>query len=272
MSESEERFEPAALVVEMLEFLAVRREGEELIADVPTWFGDYVFGGWAVAQAVAAAHADAPEGRRMHSLHAYFLRPVAADGSVAYRVNPVREGRTFVIRRLDAFQDGQPVLTMTYSFTADTEGYEYDLPASPDVPVPEGLPLEPGPGPWIASYLGPTEPHPDGTRDSTHRAWIKVGARLPDDPAVHAAFLAFASDWTGTGGRPLHLEGDIEGMISLDHAVWFHRPVRADEWLHFDVHSLVNAGGRGLLRGVMYGPDRRVAMSMAQEMLLRPVG
>src|SRR2546423_446725 len=75
----------------------------------------------------------------------------------------------------------------------------------------------------------------------------------------------------GTGGRPLHLEGDVTGMVSIDHAAWFHRPLRADEWLFYDVHSLVNTGGRGVLRGTMYGPDRHVAVSVAQEMLLRPV-
>jgi acyl-CoA thioesterase II len=87
---------------------------------------------------------------------------------------------------------------------------------------------------------------------------------------LHAALLGFASDWTGVGGRPLRLDGDTEGMISLDHAVWFHRPARADEWLFYDVHSLVNAGGRGLLRGVMRDRDGRVVVSAAQEMLLRP--
>jgi acyl-CoA thioesterase-2 len=94
---------------------------------------------------------------------------------------------------------------------------------------------------------------------------------LPDDPHLHAALIAFVTDITGTGGRPLHLEGDVTGMVSIDHAAWFHRPLRADEWLFYDVHSLVNTAGRGVLRGTMYGPDRCVAVSVAQEMLLRPV-
>jgi acyl-CoA thioesterase-2 len=88
---------------------------------------------------------------------------------------------------------------------------------------------------------------------------------------LHAALLGFATDWTGTGGRPLHLEGDITGMVSLDHAAWFHRPARADEWLYYDVHSLVNAGGRGLLRGEMRDEEGRVVVSVAQEMRLTPV-
>jgi len=91
------------------------------------------------------------------------------------------------------------------------------------------------------------------------------------DPHLHAALLGYATDWTGIGGRPLHLDGDTTGMISLDHAAWFHRPARADEWLLQDVQSLVNAGGRGTLRGVIRDIDGRVVASMAQEMLLRPV-
>ena len=77
--------------------------------------------------------------------------------------------------------------------------------------------------------------------------WFRIPHELPDDEHLHTALLGFATDWTGIGGRPLHLEGDITGMVSLDHAAWFHRPARADEWLFYDVHSLVNAGGRGLL-------------------------
>lgn len=256
---------------EIVEFTRVRREGDGWIGDTPTWFGDYVFGGWVVGQAVHAACHLAAEGRRLHSLHAYFLRPVAGGAEVSYRARALREGRTFATHELTAEQNGAEVFTMTCSFAADTEGYEYQLAMDPTVPDADVLVTEPGPPPWVQAYVGPTELQPDGTRRSTHRAWIKVGVDLPDDAALHAALVGFATDWTGTGGRPLHLDGDVEGMISLDHAVWFHRAVRADEWLFYDVHSVVNTGGRGLLRGTMYGPDRRVAVSVAQEMLLRPV-
>ena len=101
--------------------------------------------------------------------------------------------------------------------------------------------------------------------------WFRVPSELPDDEHLHAALLGFATDWTGIGGRPLHLEGDTQGMVSLDHAAWFHRPARADEWLFYDVHSLVNAGGRGLLRGVMRDTEGRVVISAVQEMRLFPV-
>jgi acyl-CoA thioesterase-2 len=175
------------------------------------------------------------------------------------------------MRQLEAMQDGEPVFAMMCSFTADTDGYEYELAIDRDVPAPDDLPVSVGPGPWAAAHLGPTPPAPDGTRTSTHRAWSRIPVALPDDPHLHAALIAFVTDITGTGGRPLHLEGDVTGMVSIDHAAWFHRPLRADEWLFYDVHSLVNTGGRGVLRGTMYGPDRHVAVSVAQEMLLRPV-
>ena len=262
----------AAVVAETLAYLTVRADGEGWIGETPPWFGDYLFGGFVIAQAVHAATRRAPEGRRIHSLHAYFLRPVAAGPPVAYDVTPIRDGRTFASRRVEASQSGEPVLTMTCSFAADGDGYEYELPAAADVPQPDADELEQstGPGPWRAAWIGPSAAAPDGTRASTHRIWFTWPLALPDDPHLHAALLAFATDWTGTGGRPLHLDGDIRGMVSLDHAVWFHRPARVDTWHLYDVHSLVNTGGRGLLRGTMRDTDGHVVASVAQEMLLRP--
>jgi acyl-CoA thioesterase II len=266
-----------AVVAETLAFMQVRPDGDGWIGDTPSWFGDVLFGGFVIAQSVHAATCAAPEGRRLHSAHLYFLRPVVAGPPVTYTTDVVRDGRTFSSRRLDAAQAGKPVVAMLSSYTADTDGYEYDLGGPPGGWPPEtGPPVddpdaETGPGPWIAQHLGPSPPAADGTRASTHRIWFKVPQRLPDDDALHTALLGFASDWTGTGGRPLQLEGDITGMVSLDHAVWFHRPARADEWLFYDVQSLVNAGGRGLLRGVMRDADGRVVLSVAQEMRLQVV-
>jgi acyl-CoA thioesterase-2 len=260
-------------VAETLELLRVRPgdgDGREWVGETPDWFGEYLFGGFVIGQAIVAATRNPPEGRRLHSMHAYFLRPVLAGRAVTYRVRPVREGRSFASRHLEASQDGKPVLEMACSFTADTHGYVYDLPGAA-VPPPDGLVLESGPGPWVAGYLGPTPAAADGTRESTHRMWFRIPSALPDDVHLHTALLGFATDWTGIGGRPLHLEGDTTGMVSLDHAAWFHRPARADGWLFYDVHSLVNAGGRGLLRGVVRDPDGRVVASAAQEMRLTPV-
>jgi acyl-CoA thioesterase-2 len=260
-----------SIVEETIEFVTVRPDGDGWVGDAPAWFGERLFGGFVVSQAVHAATRTAPEGRRIHSLHGYFLRPVVAGRPLSYRLAPLREGRSFAIRRLEASQDGNPVFSMMCSFTADSDGYEYELPMDRNVPAPDEVPVSMGPGPWEIAGVGPTPPDADGTRKSTHRAWFRIPAPLPDDPHLHAALIGFVTDITGTGGRPLHLEGDVTGMVSIDHAAWFHRPLRADEWLFYDVHSVVNTGGRGLLRGTMYGPDRHVAVSVAQEMLLRPV-
>jgi acyl-CoA thioesterase-2 len=260
-------------LAETLDFLHVRPGGGdgEWVGDAPEWFGDYLFGGFVIAQAISAVTRDAPDGRRLHSLHAYFLRPVLAAKPVDYLVRPVRDGRSFASRRLAASQDGKAVLELLCSFTADTDGYVYDLPPARPVPPRTDFAVESGPGPWVAAFVGPTPAAADGTRESTHRIWFRVPAPLPDDPHLHAALLGFATDWTGIGGRPLHLEGDTTGMVSLDHAAWFHRPARVDEWLFYDVHSLVNAGGRGLLRGTMRDTDGHVVASVAQEMRLTPV-
>jgi acyl-CoA thioesterase-2 len=257
-------------VEEALRFLTVRSEDGVLIGDTPTWFGDHLFGGFVIGQAVHAATRTAPEGRRIHSLHAYFLRAVAAGRPLSYEVVSLREGRTVATRRLEATQDGTPVLAMMCSFTADTDGYEYELRSGQDVPGPDELVVSAGPTPWVQAKIGPSPPGADGTRSSTHRMWFRVPSELRDDQHLHAALIAFATDWTGTGGRPLQLEGDVEGIVSLDHTVWFHRAVRADEWLLYDVHSLVNAGGRGVLRGTMHRADRTLVVSVAQEMRLRP--
>jgi acyl-CoA thioesterase-2 len=261
----------AAALAETLEFLTVRGcSGSDNVwlGDAPQWFGEYLFGGFVISQAIVAATRDAPAERRLHSMHAYFLRPAVSGKVITYRIDTLREGRTFTTRRLEAAQDGKAILDMTCSLTADTEGYVYDLHGRDALPDRAGAPIEPGPGAWVAAHVGPTQPADDGTRESTHRIWFRVPADLPDDPHLHTALLGFATDWTGIGGRPLHLEGDTRGMISLDHAAWFHRPARANEWLFYDVHSLVNAGGRGLLRGVMRDADGLVVASVAQEMRL----
>ena len=276
MGEREATFDVGAVLAETLEFLTVRPDGEggdRWVGEAPGWFGDILFGGFVIAQAIIAATRNPPDGRRLHSMHAYFLRPVSAVKAISYYVLPVREGRTFTTRHVEASQDGKSVLDMSCSFTADADAgcYVYDLPGRRDVPAPAELAVEQGPGPWVAAYLGPTPPAEDGTRESTHRMWFRVPAELPDDEHLHTALLGFATDWTGIGGRPLHLEGDTQGMVSLDHAAWFHRRARADAWLFYDVHSLVNAGGRGLLRGTMRDREGRVVISVAQEMRLTPI-
>jgi acyl-CoA thioesterase-2 len=272
MRRPEDAFDVSSVLAETLEFLTVRPGRDDTwIGEAPDWFGEYLFGGFVIAQAIVAATRNPPDGRRLHSLHAYFLRPVVSSYPISYDVQPIRDGRTFNTRRVKAAQNDKAVLDMSCSFTADSHGYVYDLPARSAALPPDSVALEAGPGPWVAAYLGPTPPADDGTRESTHRMWFRVPAELPDDEHIHTALLGFATDWTGIGGLPLHLEGDTQGMVSLDHAAWFHRPARADDWLFYDVHSLVNAGGRGLLRGDIRDRDGRVVISVAQEMRLTPI-
>jgi acyl-CoA thioesterase-2 len=258
--------------------LRLERRGEELVGFAPGWEGPVVFGGVGLALAITAASTDAPAGRRLHSLHAHFRGPLRSGQEVAFRADVVKSGRTIDMRRVTVTQEEKPAITMTCSFTTDTDGYVYDLSGIPaDVPLPGDLPVpdpEPDPGevgPWEQRPVGPSRPAPDGTREATHRHWFRLPRALGDDPHLHAALLGYATDWTGLGGRPLDLEGDTTGMVSLDHAAWFHRPSRVDEWHLQDVQSLVNAGGRGTLRGVIRNLRGEIVASMAQEMLLQPV-
>jgi acyl-CoA thioesterase-2 len=265
-----------AAVDEFLDLLRHQRRGDAWVGQTPDWYGPVVFGGISLALTVSAACRDAPAGSRLHSFHAHFLRPVLGGREIAFRSDVLKAGRSFCLHVVTASQDDKAVIKMTCSFTADTDGYVYDLSGIPDdVPGPDEVTeVDDGeyePGPWDVRWLGPTELRPDGTRQATHRHWFRFARHLGDDPNVHTALLGYATDWTGVGGRPLHLDGDTTGMISLDHAAWLHRPVRADEWLLQDVQSLVNAGGRGTLRGVIRNQRGEIVASMAQEMLLQPV-
>ncbi len=266
----------AAAIDEFIELLRHERRGDTWVGRTPDAGGPVVFGGVGLALTLSAACGDAPAGTRLHSVHAHFLRPVMGGHEIAFRCDVVKAGRTFTLHQVTASQDGRPVITMTCSFTRDTEGFVYDLSGIPDgVPMPEDVP-EPDPtghevDAWDARWLGPSDLRPDGTREATHRHWFRLARPLDDEPHLHTALLGYATDWTGLGGRPLHLEGDVTGMISLDHAAWFHRPARVDDWLLQDVQSLVNAGGRGTLRGVIRDRSGLIVASMVQEMLLQPV-
>lgn len=280
MTDSTIRSDRQSAVDDFVAMLRHERRGEAWVGCTPDSFGPVVFGGIGLALTISAACRDAPAGSRLHSIHAHFLRPVRGGEEIAFGSEVVKAGRSFSLHRITAEQDGRPCLTMTCSFTIDTDGgYVYDLARIPEgVCLPDDLPepdREPDPeeqpddGAWEVRWLGPSPLRPDGTREATHRHWFRIAAPLGDDVHLHTALLGYATDWTGVGGRPLDLDGDTAGMISLDHAPWFHRPPRADEWHLQDVHALVNAGGRGTLRGVIKDVHGLVVASMAQEMLLR---
>lgn len=246
---------------------------------VDDWDEGRIFGGLIVAQVVNAGTATVPPERRPHSLHGYFLRPVGS-GQIEFRVSRVRDGKTFSTREIAASQNGKTVCSMTMSFHSDEEGDEYQIPMAGDIPSPDEVPTQEDEGPepreplpFDARWLGATDPGPDGTRRSTHRAWYRTAPRLPDDPRLHSSVLAYFSDWTGSGGMPTRLEAwETTLAASLDHAIWFHRPARADEWVFVDVQALIQTGGRSYIRGTMHTEDGKLVLSMAQELLIRALG
>jgi acyl-CoA thioesterase-2 len=242
------------------------------VAEAPGWFGPRVFGGAVVGHVIGAASLAAGDAGRAHSLHTHFLRAVHP-GPVELRVEPIRTGRTFTTNRVDSVQDGRVAATSVVSFHSDEDDVPYQLPM-PDVPRPESLPIaEDAPPPFELRWIGPTEPRPDGTYESTRRCWLRTVEDVPEDPLADLLVLAFLSDLTGTSFRPYSLgEWGTHTDASIDHAVWFHRPPRTDGWLYCDFHALINAGGRSTVRGQFYDEDGLLVLSMAQELLIRPLG
>jgi acyl-CoA thioesterase-2 len=234
------------------------------------WPGERTFGGMVVAQALHAATRTVPDGLDVHSLHGYFLRPSRPGIPSTHSVERVRDGRSFTTREVITEVEGKTVFRMTCSFHAPEEGDEYQLPMGPGIARPEEVEGFEGPFPLDVREVGATEQRQDGTFLSTRRCWLRTREPLPDDPSLHACVLAYLSDMTGAAFRPLSL--GVWGHhtdASLDHALWFHRPWRADTWNLFDLQALVNAGGRATIRATMHGEDGTLHLSMAQELLIR---
>ncbi|WP_068398546.1 acyl-CoA thioesterase [Kribbia dieselivorans] len=249
-----------------------------------------VFGGQVLAQSIMAAgqtvrsiHPDRP----IHSLHAYFLRTGDDSQPIRFAVEHLRDGHSFSARRVYALQDGETILTMTASFQDPAPGIEHQRPM-PVVPRPEeldslgeyytGMDL-PGTKQIIPRPI--EHRHVQGNlynAQATHRSykqsvWLRAVGALPDDPLLHAAVLAFASDYTilETIIREHQLVWSEPRLraASLDHSMWFHRPVKFDDWVLYDQHSPSAQGGRGLGIGHIYSPDGLLLASVAQEGMLR---
>lgn len=234
------------------------------------WVHGRVFGGMVVGQALNAAMQTVSAPFQVHSLHGYFLRPTSPGSKTSHTVESVRDGRSFSTRQVTSEVEGKETFRMTCSFHAPEDGDRYQLPMAPSVPLPGDVEGFEEPFPFDVRELGTTERREDGTFESTRRCWFRSRQPLPDDPAVHASFLAYFSDMTGASFRPHSL--GVWGThtdASLDHALWFHCPWRADVWSLFDIHALVNAGGRATIRATMHGEDGTLHLSMAQELLIR---
>lgn len=251
-----------------------------------------VFGGQVLGQAISAAAQTVPSDRHVHSMHAYFLRQGDARAPIVYEVEPARDGGSFTTRRVVAVQHGQPIFILSASFQVEESGYDHAEPAPLDVAGPDGLLSEQElaqrvadeiPEPLRAMALAdrPIEIRPvtrwnllrPARLPPRRQLWYRVSGRLPDDPAVHRYLLAYASDFNflPTAMMPHGVSWVTPGMqvASLDHAMWFHRPFRFDEWLLYDVQSPSASGARGLVLGRFYTRDGLLVASVAQEGLMR---
>ena len=249
-----------------------------------------VFGGQVVAQALAAAtrtvEAPAAAPRAPHSLHAYFLLGGDPAIPIVYEVERIRDGGSFTTRRVVAIQGGRAIFAMSASFHVEEPGLDHRMPM-PEVPAPEAVTGEPTAGPLpepLRAHLArerPIEVRPVEAdryvsrepREPRFHAWFRTAGPLPDDPALHRCVLAYASDLTlldaslVAHGRTL-FEPEFQAA-SLDHALWFHRPFRADDWLLNAQDSPSASGARGFARGLIFARDGTLVASVAQEGLVR---
>jgi len=280
-------------VAEMLEVLTIESAGARTSSDVFTarshWMPQgRVFGGQVLAQTVVAAQRTLPADRAIHSLHGYFLRPGDIELPITLEVDRIHDGRSFSTRRTQAYQDGEPIFSMIASFQDEDPGLDHQAPMPEDLPDPETLAsaeeqLAAFPqqlvGFWTKSafdirhvgtpvWLGGT-----GDRVAHQAVWLRAKRRLPDDPLLHRAVFAYASDLTIL--EPTLRRHGVPWatprmrIASLDHAMWWHRPGRADEWFAY-VQEAPNAiGGRGLSLGRLYARDGTLIASVAQEGMIR---
>ncbi|NJO54584.1 MAG: acyl-CoA thioesterase II [Bacteroidales bacterium] len=281
----------SAAVQELLDILDLERLELNLFRGRSPQVGwQRVFGGQVVGQSLVAA-CRTVEDRMPHSLHAYFLLPGDPAVPIIYRVGRIRDGKSFTTRQVSAIQHGQTIFATMVSFHADEEGFTHQM-AMPVVPSPTDLPSEADieqrvlpmmPDPVRAYYERerPIELRPVefgrylGQRQAEGRfhIWLRITDTLPDDPVLHRCVLAYASDLTLLDaaliphGRTV-FEKDIL-PASLDHALWFHRPFRADDWLLYAHDSPNASGGRGFARGSLFTRDGRLVASVAQEGLVR---
>jgi acyl-CoA thioesterase-2 len=250
-----------------------------------------VYGGQVLGQSLVAAVRTVPEDRLAHSAHAYFLIGGDPKVPIVYDVERMRDGGSFSTRRVRAIQHGRPIFAITASFHKTEPGFDHGTPM-PDVPMPEALPSE-------KELLTRLMPHlPDNMRSYWERerpieirlvdpsryfekkprapvqmVWMRATGRLPDTPTFHQCVLAYASDFTllDTALIPhgrMAFEPDVQ-LASLDHAMWFHRPFRADEWLLYVQDSPSTYGARGLCRGSVFTRDGTLVATVAQEGLVR---
>lgn len=266
------------------------RTSEDIFTGPSQWMPQgRVFGGQVLAQSLVAAQRTIDADRIVHSMHAYFLRPGRVDMPITFSVDRIHDGRSFSTRRTQAYQDGLPILSAIMSFQDEDAGLDHQVDMPSDIPVPESLPT-------VADWLGAID-HPVAKFWATERAfdmrhipspvylsvegehvahqavWLKSIGTLPDDRNLHRAALAYASDYTIL--EPIMRRHGVPWVApglkaaSLDHAMWWHRFGRVDEWLLYVQESPNAIGGRGLSLGRIYSRDGVLLASVAQEGMLR---
>lgn len=245
-----------------------------------------IYGGQVLAQSVVAASRTVPHDRPLHSMHGYFLRPGDSNRGVTFSVDRLRDGRSFTARRTQAFQEGAPIFSMIASFQTEDDGLDHQTPLPPDVPAPEEVAEIDGSGlhpislrsfrelPVDVRHIpGPIYHDAAVTPQPRQAVWLRVRRRLSDDPLVHRAALAYLSDMTIQESilRAHGLTWRTPGLsvASLDHAMWWHRPGRVDEWVLYVQESPTSRGGRGLATGRMYSRQGELVASVAQEVMVR---
>ena len=251
-----------------------------------------LFGGHVLGQALSAAARTVPDDRTVHSLHGYFLRRGDVSIPVVYDVDRIRDGRSFTTRRVVGIQKGRAIFNMSASFQISEPGFSHQSSMPTDIPGPEGLlstrelalqyarDLPAGIRQRVASErpidirpIDPLNPIDPDKRPPRRRLWFRAAGDLPDNPALHQYLLAYASDFNllQASIMPHGVSWLTPGMqtASLDHAMWFHRPFRMDQWLLYDIDSPSASGARGLARGQFFTRDGQLVASTAQEGLIR---
>jgi acyl-CoA thioesterase-2 len=277
---------------ELLDLLRLERIEENLFRGQSQDLGwGAIFGGQVVGQALSAAEQTVPSDRRVHSLHAYFLRRGDASKPVVYDVDCIRDGKSFTTRRVVAIQNGRPIFNLAASFQIEEAGFDHQD-EMPEAHGPEGLTSELEIARRFADVIPermrekftcdkpieirpvePDNPLAPTARPPRREVWFRAAAPLPDRLPVHQYMLAYASDFhlLAASLQPHGVSWMTPGMqmASLDHAMWFHRPFRFDDWLLYVVDSPSASGARGLVRGRFFDREGRLVASTAQEGLIR---
>ena len=279
-------------VSELIELLSLERLEDNLFRGQSRDIGTkYVFGGQVLGQALSAAQATLGISRAAHSLHAYFLRAGDIEHPIVYHVDRTRDGGSFSVRRVTAIQHGKVIFFCAASFQEEEAGAEHQL-SMPEVPRPEDLDAAPAippeklallpikvqrwldrQGPFEFRHVYPRDELNPPKRPPYQQVWFRLAEKVGDAPELHRALLAYASDFhlLGTATFPhgiSYYQPDVQ-MASLDHALWFHRDFRADEWMLYSIDSPSAQGARGLARGMVYDRGGRLVASTAQEGLIR---